>query len=102
MGQFAPLPVKNQNDKPDSLLAPDVIAQTYLDILRQLRSAWTWEIELRPWVEPFWLSRLSNIAIASGAKKFQIYGMAEIVVKVDAIAFTEIMWGDELRSAYLV
>jgi NAD(P)-dependent dehydrogenase (short-subunit alcohol dehydrogenase family) len=40
-------------DKPDSLLDPDAIAQTYLDLLRQHRSAWAWEIELRPWVERF-------------------------------------------------
>ena len=40
-------------DKPDSLLDPDAIAQTYLDLLRQQRSAWAWEIELRPWVERF-------------------------------------------------
>jgi NAD(P)-dependent dehydrogenase (short-subunit alcohol dehydrogenase family) len=40
-------------DKPDSLLDPDAIAQTYLDILQQPRSAWTHEIELRPWVEKF-------------------------------------------------
>jgi NAD(P)-dependent dehydrogenase (short-subunit alcohol dehydrogenase family) len=40
-------------DNPDSTLDPDAIAQTYLDILRQPRSAWTWEIELRPWVETF-------------------------------------------------
>ncbi|URD51262.1 SDR family NAD(P)-dependent oxidoreductase [Chroococcidiopsis sp. CCNUC1] len=40
-------------DKPDSYLDPDAIAQTYLNSLRQPRSAWTWEIELRPWVEPF-------------------------------------------------
>jgi NAD(P)-dependent dehydrogenase (short-subunit alcohol dehydrogenase family) len=40
-------------DKPDSLLDPDAIAQTYLNILRQPRSAWTWEVELRPWVETF-------------------------------------------------
>ena len=40
-------------DKPDSMLAPDAIAQTYLDLLRQNRSAWAWEIELRPWVERF-------------------------------------------------
>jgi len=39
--------------KPDSLLDPDAIAQSYLDILRQPRSAWTWELELRPWVERF-------------------------------------------------
>lgn len=40
-------------DKPDSMLDPDAIAQTYLDVLRQPRSAWTWEVELRPWVETF-------------------------------------------------
>ncbi len=38
---------------PDSLLDPDAIALTYLNILRQPRNAWTWEIELRPWVERF-------------------------------------------------
>jgi NAD(P)-dependent dehydrogenase (short-subunit alcohol dehydrogenase family) len=38
---------------PDALLDPDAIALTYLNILRQPRSAWTWEIELRPWVERF-------------------------------------------------
>jgi NAD(P)-dependent dehydrogenase (short-subunit alcohol dehydrogenase family) len=40
-------------DKPDSLLDPDAIAQTYLHILQQPRSAWTHEIEIRPWVEKF-------------------------------------------------
>ncbi len=40
-------------DKPDSFLEPDAIAQTYLNTLMQHRSAWTWEIELRPWVEQF-------------------------------------------------
>lgn len=40
-------------DRPDSMLDPDAIAATYLDILMQPRSAWTWEIELRPWVEKF-------------------------------------------------
>jgi len=40
-------------DRPDSLLDPDAIAQTYLAVLAQPRSAWTWEIELRPWVETF-------------------------------------------------
>lgn len=40
-------------NKPDALLDPDAIAITYLNILRQPRSAWTWEIELRPWVERF-------------------------------------------------
>jgi NAD(P)-dependent dehydrogenase (short-subunit alcohol dehydrogenase family) len=40
-------------DKPDSMLDPDAIAATYLHVLRQPRSAWTWEVELRPWVETF-------------------------------------------------
>jgi len=40
-------------DKPDSMLDPDAIAQSYLDLLRQPRNAWAWEIELRPWVEKF-------------------------------------------------
>lgn len=37
----------------DGLLNPDAIAQAYLQLHRQQRSAWTWEIELRPWVEKF-------------------------------------------------
>jgi len=40
-------------DKPDSLLDPDAIAATYLSVLDQPRSAWTQEVELRPWVEKF-------------------------------------------------
>lgn len=40
-------------DKPDSLLDPDAIANSYLHIIRQPRSAWATEIELRPWVERF-------------------------------------------------
>jgi len=40
-------------EKPDALLDPDAIAQTYLDVLRQPRSAWSLEVEVRPWVENF-------------------------------------------------
>src|SRR5437016_8131354 len=36
---------------PDAMLDPHAIALNYLHVLRQPRSAWTWEIELRPWVE---------------------------------------------------
>jgi len=36
-----------------NLLNPDEIAKTYLSFHRQNRSAWAWEIELRPWVEKF-------------------------------------------------
>jgi NAD(P)-dependent dehydrogenase (short-subunit alcohol dehydrogenase family) len=43
----------NPPDKPDGFLDPDAIAQSYLDLLRQPRSAWSWEIELRPWLEKF-------------------------------------------------
>jgi NAD(P)-dependent dehydrogenase (short-subunit alcohol dehydrogenase family) len=37
----------------DGMLLPDEIAKNYLHVYRQHRSAWTWEIELRPWVEKF-------------------------------------------------
>jgi NAD(P)-dependent dehydrogenase (short-subunit alcohol dehydrogenase family) len=38
---------------PDSWLAPDAIAEAYFDLHRQHRSAWSQEIDLRPWVERF-------------------------------------------------
>lgn len=41
------------DNAPDSLLDPDAIAETYLSVLRQHRSAWSLEVELRPWVERF-------------------------------------------------
>jgi NAD(P)-dependent dehydrogenase (short-subunit alcohol dehydrogenase family) len=41
------------DDAPDSMLDPDSIAETYWNVLNQHRSAWTWEVELRPWVERF-------------------------------------------------
>jgi NAD(P)-dependent dehydrogenase (short-subunit alcohol dehydrogenase family) len=40
-------------DSPDSLLDPDAIAEAYWHVATQHRSAWTWEVELRPWVERF-------------------------------------------------
>ncbi|WP_237478022.1 SDR family NAD(P)-dependent oxidoreductase [Lichenibacterium dinghuense] len=40
-------------DRPDSMLDPAAIAETYLSLLRQPRSAWSMEVELRPWVETF-------------------------------------------------
>jgi NAD(P)-dependent dehydrogenase (short-subunit alcohol dehydrogenase family) len=43
----------NPPDRPDAMLDPDAIAQSYLHLLRQPRSAWSWEIEVRPWVEKF-------------------------------------------------
>jgi NAD(P)-dependent dehydrogenase (short-subunit alcohol dehydrogenase family) len=40
-------------DRPDSMLDPDAIAFSYWNVLQQPRSAWTWELEVRPWVEKF-------------------------------------------------
>lgn len=44
---------RGQSDASDSTLDPDAIASMYLNVLMQPRSAWTWEVELRPWVERF-------------------------------------------------
>ena len=40
-------------ERPDSMLDPDAIAISYWNVMQQPRSAWTWEVELRPWVERF-------------------------------------------------
>jgi NAD(P)-dependent dehydrogenase (short-subunit alcohol dehydrogenase family) len=40
-------------DAGDAKLDPEEIARNYLHVFRQQRSAWTWELELRPWVERF-------------------------------------------------
>jgi NAD(P)-dependent dehydrogenase (short-subunit alcohol dehydrogenase family) len=40
-------------DRPDSMLDPADIAESYLHLIRQPRSAWSWEIAVRPWVEKF-------------------------------------------------
>ena len=40
-------------DRPDALLDPDAIAASYLYLVQQHRSAWTFELEVRPWVERF-------------------------------------------------
>lgn len=37
----------------DRLLDPDAIARSYWHLLEQDRSAWAWEIDLRPWGETF-------------------------------------------------
>jgi len=41
------------DNAPDSLLDPDAIADVYWSTLMQHRSAWSWEVEVRPWVEKF-------------------------------------------------
>ncbi|WP_245524190.1 SDR family NAD(P)-dependent oxidoreductase [Methylobacterium nonmethylotrophicum] len=40
-------------DRPDSTLTPEGVARAYLELLRQPRDAWSFEVELRPWVERF-------------------------------------------------
>jgi len=42
-----------QERGPDSLLEPDAIADAYLNVHDQPPSAWTHEMDLRPWVEKF-------------------------------------------------
>lgn len=42
-----------RDDGEDRWLDPDAIAQSYLHLLTQHRSAWTFEIAVRPWVETF-------------------------------------------------
>ena len=42
-----------KDDGSDRMLDPDAIAEAYLQFHNQHRSAWAWEIELRPWVEKF-------------------------------------------------
>jgi NAD(P)-dependent dehydrogenase (short-subunit alcohol dehydrogenase family) len=37
----------------DGLLAPDAIAEAYWMLHRQPRGAWTHELDLRPWIEPW-------------------------------------------------
>jgi NAD(P)-dependent dehydrogenase (short-subunit alcohol dehydrogenase family) len=44
---------RGQAEPDDRTLEPDAIAAAYVAVLMQPRSAWTWEIELRPWVERF-------------------------------------------------
>ena len=40
-------------DNPDSMLDPDAIALEYWKLLTQDKSCWSWEVDLRPWVEKF-------------------------------------------------
>ena len=54
-------------DRPDSMLDPDAIALSYWNVLQQPRSAWTWEVELRPWVEKFCNDDRSAFRVGEGA-----------------------------------
>lgn len=53
-GGIASSYAKSAEDKAsDRFLDPDAIAQSYLQLHRQHRSAWTWELEVRPYTEKF-------------------------------------------------
>lgn len=52
-GAIASATSSQESEPQDRRLSPDAIAEAYLSIHRQQRSAWTWEMELRPWVETF-------------------------------------------------
>ena len=53
-GGIASSYVKSAEDQAsDRFLDPDAIAREYLHLVRQHRSAWTWELELRPYSESF-------------------------------------------------
>ncbi len=41
------------DDGSDALLDPDAIADAFLQLIDQPRSNWSWEIEVRTWVEKF-------------------------------------------------
>ncbi len=45
--------VVDKPGRPDGFLDPEAIAQTYLHLVMQQRSAWTFELEVRPWLETF-------------------------------------------------
>jgi NAD(P)-dependent dehydrogenase (short-subunit alcohol dehydrogenase family) len=46
-------PGREGGDRPDGMLDADAIARSYLHVHRQHRSAWSFEVELRPWTERF-------------------------------------------------
>lgn len=46
-------PTSTLQDGQDTKLEADAIAASYVHLLSQPRSAWSWELELRPWVERF-------------------------------------------------
>ncbi len=47
-------PARDRGDRgDDGFLDPAAIAETYFHLYSQHRSSWTWEVELRPWLESF-------------------------------------------------
>ena len=52
-GGIASEQADRQDDGSYRMLDPNAIAEAYLQFHNQHRSAWAWELELRPWVETF-------------------------------------------------
>jgi NAD(P)-dependent dehydrogenase (short-subunit alcohol dehydrogenase family) len=52
-GRIRPPTGPESEDVGDRMLNPDAIAETYYQLHRQPRSAWSMEVDLRPWVEQF-------------------------------------------------
>jgi short-subunit dehydrogenase len=44
---------ERHDDGTDTMLDPDAIAESYMQLHKQHRSSWAWEIEVRPWKETF-------------------------------------------------
>lgn len=53
----------------EKLLRPDAIAETYVQLWKQPRCAWTHEIDLRPYAEPLWWSGGGAVAGAPPSAK---------------------------------
>jgi NAD(P)-dependent dehydrogenase (short-subunit alcohol dehydrogenase family) len=49
----ANFPERHQLKDRDGILSPDAIADNYWMLHQQARSAWTHELDLRPWIEPW-------------------------------------------------
>ena len=45
--------IEGAGDPADKFLCPDAIADTYMHVVNQDRSSWSWEIELRPFGENY-------------------------------------------------
>ena len=45
--------IEGPGDPPDKYLCPNAIAETYMHVVEQDRSSWSWEIELRPYGENY-------------------------------------------------
>jgi len=50
------------NAGPDAIVDPDDIAEIYWQLHRQKRSAWTFEMDLRPWQETWWCRGRGSVA----------------------------------------